>query len=312
MEASTRWTVLTAIPPIAWGANYYVAHAYLPADRPLWGATLRALPAGLVLLAIARRRPHGRWWWRSAVLGLLNTATFFVLVYIASTLLPTSIASTVMAASPLAMLLIAWMLAGQRATRAHLIGAVAGLAGVALMLLGGAGEKVSLPGVLASAAAMLTSTVGYVLSARWRDGADPLAMTSWQLTVGGLALLPLAVITEGAPPVAKPSVVLAFGYATLVATALAFALWFGGLRHLSAGTVGLLGLLNPLTGVLLGTLLAGEALGTRQWCGLALVIGGVLLGRQRAQPRRAAPPPSTCRTAVATESSPRDIVGSDY
>ena len=154
------------------------------------------------------------------------------------------------------------------------------------MLLGRPGETISVAGVAASAAAMLTSTVGYVLAARWRDDADPLAVTSWQLTAGGLVLLPVAVIAEGSPPTADPRVVLAFGYVTLVATALAFTLWFGGLRHLSAGTVGLLGLLNPLSGVLLGTLLAGEVLGTRQWCGLVLVVGGILLGRARTQPRR--------------------------
>ncbi|MFF3005299.1 EamA family transporter [Kitasatospora sp. NPDC057940] len=286
MEANLRWVLLTAVAPLAWGANYYVTHAYLPADRPLWGAALRALPAGLVLLTLSRRRPHGPWWWRSALLGLLNTAVFFVLLYLASQLLPTSTAATVMAASPLAMLLTAWALAGQRPHRAHLVGAVAGLGGVALTLLG-AGGAVSGAGLAASVAAMLVSCVGYVLAARWREGADPLAVTSWQLTAGGLMLLPLAAAAEGAPPAMDARTLPAFGYVALVATALAFALWFAGLRHLPAGTVGLLGLLNPLAGVLLGAGLAGEGLGARQVCGLALVLAGVLLGRPRGPARPA-------------------------
>ncbi|MBO1418297.1 EamA family transporter, partial [Streptomyces sp. FH025] len=111
MEANVRWVLLTALAPLAWGANYHVTHAYLPAEYPLWGAALRALPAGLLLLALARRRPRGPWWWRSALLGLLNTAAFFVLLYLASQRLPTGSAATVMAASPLAMLLTAWALA---------------------------------------------------------------------------------------------------------------------------------------------------------------------------------------------------------
>ncbi|MFF1797479.1 EamA family transporter, partial [Kitasatospora sp. NPDC058263] len=73
MEANIRWILVTAVAPVAWGANYYVTREFLPADRPLWGAALRALPAGLILLALARRLPRGAWWWRSAVLGLLNT-----------------------------------------------------------------------------------------------------------------------------------------------------------------------------------------------------------------------------------------------
>jgi probable blue pigment (indigoidine) exporter len=79
-----------------------------------------------------------------------------------------------------------------------------------------------------------------------------------------------------------------------VATALAFACWFAGLRRLPAATVGLLGLLNPLAGVLLGTALDGDAFGARQGAGLALVAAGILLGRPRpARPARPAAAPVT-------------------
>lgn len=291
MEAN-RWVVLTAVAPVAWGANYFVTHEFLPADSPLYGAALRALPAGAVLLLLARKRPRGDWWWRSAVLGLLNVSLFFVLVYVASQLLPTSIASTVMAVAPLAMMLLAWALTAERPAAA-LTGAVIGLAGVALMLLRGAGE-VNAAGVLASAAAMLVSSLGHVLTKRWATpDADVLSSTAWQLTAGGLLLLPAAVVVEGAPPALSPSALLAFGYVSLVATALAFTAWFAGLRRLPAASVGLIGLLNPVTGVLLGVAVAGEALTVQQLAGLGLVLGGVLLGGpSRAGRRRAGRPPA--------------------
>ncbi|WP_199823317.1 EamA family transporter [Streptomyces sp. NRRL WC-3742] len=286
MEANVRWVALTALAPVAWGANYYVTHRFLPPDSPLYGAALRALPAGLVLLALCRRRPRGAWWWRSAVLGLLNVSVFFVLVYAASQLLSTSIASTVMALSPLAMMLIAWALVSERPGRAHLAGAGIGLGGVCLMLLTGAGE-VSVPGVLAAAAAMLVSSFGHILTKRWNtDGTEVLASTAWQLTAGGLFLLPVAALVEGPPPALPAPALLAFGYVSLVATALAFVAWFTGLRHLPAGTVGLVGLLNPVTGVLLGTAVAGEVLTVQQLCGLALVLAGVVLGRPTRAGRR--------------------------
>ncbi|MCD9196257.1 EamA family transporter [Streptomyces albireticuli] len=288
MEANARWVLLTAVAPVAWGTNYFVTHEFLPADRPLYGAALRALPAGLALLALCRRRPRGAWWWRSAVLGLLNVSVFFVLVYVASQLLPTSVAATVMALSPLTMMLIAWPLVSERPRTAHLAGAAIGLAGVCLMLLTGA-ERVSVRGVLASAAAMLVSSFGHILAKRWSTWStdtDVLASTAWQLTAGSLFLLPAAAVVEGPPPALSASALLAFGYVALVATALAFAAWFTGLRRLPAGTVGLIGLLNPVTGVLLGTVVAAEVLTGRQLCGLALVLAGVALGRPLRAGRR--------------------------
>ncbi|UUU36398.1 DMT family transporter [Streptomyces sp. CA-210063] len=285
MEANTRWVALTAVAPVAWGTNYFVTHEYLPADTPLWGAALRALPAGLVLLALCRRRPRGAWWGRSALLGLLNVSVFFVLVYAASQLLPTSVASTVMALAPLTMMLIAWPLISERPGLAHLAGAAIGLGGVCLMLLTGA-AGLSVPGILASAAAMLVSSFGHILTKRWNAGTDVLAATAWQLTAGGLLLLPAAAALEGPPPALSPQALLAFGHVTLIATALAFAVWFTGLRHLPAGTVGLIGLLNPVTGVLLGTAVAGETLTGRQLCGLLLVLTGVVLGRPGRADRR--------------------------
>ncbi|SCK39288.1 probable blue pigment (indigoidine) exporter [Streptomyces sp. LamerLS-316] len=286
MEANLRWTLVTAVAPVAWGTTYFVTHAYLPAGNPLYGAAIRALPAGLLLLAVRRQLPHGSWWWRSAVLGLLNTGVFFALVYVAAQLLPTGPASTVMATSPLVMMLIAWGLVAERPRARHLAGAGAGAGGVALMLL--TGEVPAAPlGVLASVAAMLLSSLGYVLAKRWGGEVDVLASTSWQLVAGGLLLLPFAVLVEGAPPRLDGPALLGFAYVAVVATALAFAAWFAGLRHLPAATVGLVGLLNPVTGVLLGTLVAGEVLTVRQFCGLVLVLAGVVLGRPVAGTARA-------------------------
>ncbi|MER5949439.1 EamA family transporter [Streptomyces sp. NPDC001904] len=290
MEANMRWVALTAVAPVAWGANYYVTRACLPADSPLYGAALRALPAGLVLLALCRTRPRGVWWWRSAVLGLINVSVFFTLVYAASQLLPASVASTVMAASPLTMMFLAWPLLAERPRGAHLTGAVIGLGGVCLMLLTGA-VAASVPGMLASAAAVLVSSFGHLLTKRWSVGTDMIATTSWQLVAGGLFLLPCAAVAEGAPPALSPSALLAFAFVSLVATALAFTAWFAGLRRLPAGTVGLIGLLNPVTGVLCGVLIAGEELTGRQLLGLALVLTGVILGRPARAPRGEHPDP---------------------
>jgi probable blue pigment (indigoidine) exporter len=282
MEANLRWASVTAIAPVAWGSTYYVTHEFLPAGHPLYGGLIRALPAGLLLLAVSRQLPRGAWWWRSLVLGTLNVGAFFVLIYVAAQLLATSVASTVMATSPVVMMLFAWLLLADRPPVHQLAGAGLGIAGVALMLLAGTGAVDGL-GVLASAAAMVMSSFGYVLAKRWgRDGGAQvgvLASTSWQLVAGGLVLVPFAVVVEGAPPALDLPAVAGFAYVAVIATALAFVAWFTGLRHLDAGAVGIVGLLNPVTGVLLGTVVAAEGLTLRQFVGLSLVLAGVLLGR---------------------------------
>lgn len=281
MEATLRWGAITAIAPVAWGTTYFVTHRFLPADYPLYGAAIRALPAGLLLLLVSRRRPHGSWWWKSLVLGTLNMGAFFALVYLAAQLLPTSVASTIMATSPVAMMLLAWAALSERPSATHLAGAGIGVAGVCLMLLTGP-VAVNAAGVLASIAAMAMSSFGYVLAKKWRTGVDVFSLTSWQLIAGGATLMPIAVAVEVPPPTLPGPAMVGFGYVTVVATALAFAAWFTGLRHLSAGTVGLIGLLNPITGVLLGTLAAGEALTAQQFYGLVLVLFGILLGQPAA------------------------------
>ncbi|MDH2428306.1 EamA family transporter [Sphaerisporangium sp. TRM90804] len=278
MEAKFRWVPVTAIAPVAWGTTYLITHRYLPADYPLHGAVIRALPAGLLLLLARRRLPRGSWWWKSLVLGTLNMGAFFALVYLAAQTLPTSIASTIMATSPIVMMLFAWAAVSERPQAMHVIGAGIGIAGVCLMLLDGA-SPVRLSGVLASATAMLMSSLGFVLAKKWSADVDVFSLTSWQLIAGGAVLLPVALLVEGSPPALDGQAVIAFAYITVVATAIAFAAWFTGLRHLSAGTVGLIGLLNPMTGVLLGLAVAGETLAAHQVFGLVLVFLGILLGQ---------------------------------
>lgn len=298
MEDIWKWRAVTAVAPVAWGSTYYVTHRYLPADAPLYGGALRAVPAGLLLLAWARRLPRGDWWWRAFVLGTLNMGAFFALIYVAAQRLPTSIASTVMATSPVAMMLIAWLLVGERPRRNALAGASLGIAGVSLLLA--TGGDVDLLGVVASVTAMIMSSTGYVLAKRWSGQVDVLALTAWQLLAGGLTLVPLAVIVEGAPPALDRPAALAFVYVSVVATAAAFVAWFSGLRHLPAGTVGLIGLLNPVTGALLGTVVAAEVLTARQLAGLALVLTGVVTGT-RAGGRAAPPIPRATRPAVSRD-----------
>jgi probable blue pigment (indigoidine) exporter len=283
-----RWPLVAAIGPIAFGSTYWVTREFLPAESPLWGSAFRALPAGVVLFLVVRRLPNGAWWWRAAVLGTLNMGLFFCLVYIAAQLLPSSVAASVTSISPLMIAGIAWLVLHQRPSARVLVSACAGAVGV-LLIVGTATGRLDGWGVTASLVAMTLSSIGAVLTRHWDDGTPVLTVTSWQLLVGGIELTAVAVLAEGAPPAVDTSELLAFAYVSLIATALGFFCWFSGFRHLPAGVVGVIGLLNPVTGVALGVLLAAESLSPLQALGCALVLGSIVLASSRREHARGRP-----------------------
>ncbi|MFC6042528.1 EamA family transporter [Nocardioides hankookensis] len=269
---------VAALAPIAWGSGYYVTETFLPPDRPLFGALVRALPFGLVLLALRPRLPQGIWWWRALVLGTLNIGAFFVLIFIAAYRLPGGTAATLTATAPIVVMLVAWALIGERPRAAALAGAGVGAAGVALLVLR-ADFAVDPVGVAASFGAVTMSSVGFVLVKRWKPPVDMLTFTAWQLVAGGLVLLPVALVVEGAPPALSPSAIGGFLYLGLAGTVVAYVVWFRGLRRLPAGAVSLVGLLNPVSGTIIGVALAGESFGGSQALGLLLVLTGILAGQ---------------------------------
>lgn len=297
VETNLRVVLLTAIAPIAWGSGYYVTETYLPPDRPLFGATVRALPFGLLILALRPTLPRGHWWWRAAVLGTINFAAFFGLLFVVSFRLPGGLAATLTATSPLAIMALAWLVLGERPRLLSLAAAGVGVAGVALLVLRSPGGADPL-GVVAALAAVLVSSCGFVLVKRWQPPVDLLTFTGWQMVAGGLVLLPVALLVEGAPPALGARELLGFAWIGLVGTVAAYVVWFRGLRRLPAGAVGLVGLLNPVAGTVTGVALAGERLGGWQTAGLALVLAGVVLGQTRRAPDRSAPPTVSAATAV--------------
>ena len=311
---SLRTLAITAVAPVAWGSTYFVTEHLLPPDRPLFAAVVRALPAGLVLLAVRRSLPRGSWWWRSAALGLLTIGAFFPLVFLAGYHLPGGLAATMTATSPLVVMGVARVALSERAGMTRVVAGVVGLGGVALLVLRNPGG-VSQVGVLAAAGAVVVSAMGFVLVKRWPAPAEPsfdlVTLVSWQLVWGGLALLPFALVVEGGPPRIDAPALAGFLWLGVVGTALAYVCWFHGLSRMPAGSVAVVGLLNPVVGVVLGVLLAGEAFGWVQALGLALVLGGVGAGQLSPASRRpfagtARPRPRTAPVCpvAGTSSSP--------
>ncbi|GAA2797902.1 MULTISPECIES: EamA family transporter [Kitasatospora] len=291
--------LVTALAPAIWGSTYLVTTELLPPGRPLLAGVLRALPAGLLLIAVTRRLPKGSWWWRSVVLGALNIGAFFALLFVAAYRLPGGVAATVGAVQPLIAAGLSAALLGDRLTLRTLLSGIAGVVGVSLLVLR-ANAQLDALGVAAALGGAVVMATGVVLAKRWTSPAPLLATTGWQLTAGGLLLVPVTLLVEGPPPSHLTGAnLLGYGYLALIGAAIAYGLWFRGLRALPPTSVTFLGLLSPVVATALGWLVLGQDLAPVQALGAVIVLGSLAA----AQIRRPAAAPTTAEPEPAHQPS---------
>ena len=286
---------------------------YLVMSGLLWGTggltgSLLARAAGLSAIAVAacrltaggvlivvfltvtgRRWPAGRAaWGRIIVIGLLAAlyqSCYFTAVALTSVPLATLVT---IGAAPV-IVLAADRLAGRPG---RLAAAATALAVTGLGLLVGVPSGFRETAVLASAGMAVLAAAGFaavtLIGARPVAGLDDLTMTGFGFTLGGLALLPLAQLAGGTgfrPTPAALGLLLALGTGP---TAVAYTLYFRGLRSAAASTAALLTLLEPLTGAILAALVLGERLSTTGMAGAAVIGAAVILAvrADRGRPAR--------------------------
>ncbi|GAB3311515.1 EamA family transporter [Epidermidibacterium keratini] len=272
-----RLILATATAPIVWGTTYAVTTELLPPGHPLFAGLMRALPAGLVAIALTRVLPRGDWWWKTLVLGALNIGMFFPLLFLTAERLPGGVAATLGAIQPLAVAALAAGLLGERVTSWRIGWGVMGVVGVALVVLGPA-ARLDLVGVLAGLGGALSMAFGVVLSKKWGRPAGVSAMgyAGWLLTAGGLVLAIPTLVFEGLPAELSGAAYGGYLWLGLVGGLIAYTLWFRGIGVLPAAPTAMLGILSPLTATALGVLVLGERLSWVQGLGVAVAITALL------------------------------------
>jgi DME family drug/metabolite transporter len=248
-------------------------------------AAYRLTVGGVLIVAAltvtGRPWPSGRAaWTRITAIGLL-AALFQGCYFSAVSLTSVSLATLVtIGSAPVIVLSADWAVTRRR------VGWRAG--GTAGLALAGLGLLVGLPSggfseaaVLASAGLAVAAAGGFaavtLLGARPVPGLDDLAVTGFGFTLGGLVLVLLAASTGGLgfrPSVAALGLLAALGTGP---TAVAYTLYFRGLRSAPAGTAALLALLEPLTGVILAALILGDRLGPTGIAGAVILATAVAL-----------------------------------
>ncbi|GIE34039.1 ABC transporter permease [Actinoplanes italicus] len=278
---------VTALAPAIWGSTYLLTTELLPPDRPLLATTVRALPGGLIILLFTRVFPAGIWLWRALVLGTLNIGAFNFLLFVAAYRLPGGVAAMIMAVQPMIVLILAALLIGDRIRPVHVAACLLGAGGVVLLVFRG-NAVMDTVGVLAALAAAVCMAVGITLTKFWGrpDGVGLLPFTGWQLTAGGLVVLPFTLLLEGLPGSLTGENLIGFTYLVVLGAVLSYLLWFRGIERLPALAVSFLALGSPIVATLLGWLVKDQTLSLAQVTGTLVIIAAVVL----AQPRPARTP----------------------
>lgn len=276
-----------------WAALFYVllwASAYVPAkvgvlaSSPLWFLVFRFLLAGVLALAIARAAgepfPRGRAEWAAIVaLGVLANAIYLGCTFVALRHLASGVGAIVASMNPLVLALVAPVLLAEPLTRGKLAGTLLGFAGVVAIVLARGGTGTAEPRDVALAfAGVLAGVGGTIVFKKWCAPLRLRTMTALQLLAAGFALLPPAIVLEGAPRATWSwQLIAAFAYSALVMSVGASLLWFWLLARGEASRVSAYYFLTPVFGLALAALLLHEPVGPRDAGGLAAIALGIAL-----------------------------------
>lgn len=284
---------LTALAPVIWGSTYIVTTELLPHGHPLGVAMLRALPAGLILLVLVKRLPNRDWYGRLFILGGLNFSVFWGLLFVAAYRLPGGVAATLGAMQPLVVILLARLVLSTAIGPTGMAAALMGIGGVGLLVLA-PGATLDLLGTMAALGAAASMAAGTVLSRKWQPPVSPLTFTAWQLTTGGLILLPVALLFEPSLPIPTAKHVVGYLWLGIVGAAVSYVLWFRGIARFGPATVTAFGFLSPLSAVVLGWLVLDQNLTPTQALGAFVVLGSVWLGQRAGQKATLLRPKGVC------------------
>lgn len=295
------WTNLLALS-VLWGGSFFFLAVALKELPPITIMLLRVGLGALPLLLLLRLKGEAlplapRIWGMFLVLGLLNNALPFVLYAYAQLRIESGLASILNATTPLWGVLVAHVFTrDERATPGKVAGVLLGFAGVAVMIGAGAGLGGEAAAILMCLAATLSYAFAAIYARRFRTlGIKPLTVATGQLVGASLLLLPFSLVLERPWDIAAPSLVTwaAIAGFALICTSLAYWLYFRLLESAGATNALLVTFLIPVTAILLGALVLGEALELRHYAGMALIALGLAAidGRpfRRLAPRPAVP-----------------------
>jgi len=286
-----RWRVPAAFAAVytIWGSTYLAIRFAVETMPPFLMAGARFLVAGTVLYAVMRLRGAAvptRLHWRSAlIVGALMLLAGNGGVVWAEQVVPSGVASLMVALVPLWMVVFNWLRGDRiRPTAGVALGVGMGMVGIVLLVSSGqgtGGQTLNTTGLLVLAAGSMAWAIGSLYSRRAPLPGDALLGTAMEMLAGG-ALLFLAGLAGGEAgqtawqDVSRRSI-LALVYLIVLGSLVGFSAYTWLLRNCTPAKVSTYAFVNPIVAVFLGWGLGAEPLTARTLLAAAVIVGGVAL-----------------------------------
>jgi drug/metabolite transporter (DMT)-like permease len=281
----TTWGQLLLLG-VLWGGSFFFARIAVAEIPPLWLVFLRVSIAALALHLYLLAR--GDWLSFKAapflpfiVLGLVNNAIPFSLIFTGQTQIGAGLASILNATTPFLTVLVAhYLTKDEKANAQKIIGTLLGILGAIIIVNPFDTGKLSAPlwAYLAVIGAALSYSFAAIYAKRFK-GTSPIFIATGQLSGSTLLMLPIAFSVHGTPTIANWHLNswLAVLALALVSTAFAYTLFFRILNSAGATVTSLVTLLVPISAVLLGTIFLKERLTTHEIGGMVMIFVGLLI-----------------------------------
>ncbi|WP_300535825.1 DMT family transporter [uncultured Mameliella sp.] len=271
---------------LIWGGSFLAIRTALDEIGPLTSVLFRTGIAALVLWPVILWRgialPSGWRTWRALlVMGVLNNVIPFTLMAWGQLHIPSGLTSILNATTAIfGVLVAAAVFADERLTTRKALGVTLGFAGIVTAI--GPAALLNLDLTSTAQLAVIAGTLSYACAGAWARvnlrGLAPLAAAAGMLTSSTLVMAPLTLMTEGLPSLALSSATwIGILYYALIATALAYLLYYRVLAMAGAGNLMLVTLLIPPVAIALGALVRKEDLHPGAYAGLALLALGLTI-----------------------------------
>jgi len=274
-----------------WGGTYLGMKVAIESMPPFLMAGVRFLSAGLVLYVISRlsgaKRPDFREWKSAGIVGALLLLGGNGIVAWAEQRVSSSIASLLVAAVPVWMMLFAWFgKNGKRPGAGVIAGIALGLLGIAVLVFqpgeqGGGGNRTDIVGIIALVAASISWAAGSLYSRSAKLPGSPLMSTAAQMLTGGGLLIVFSYFTGDWSRLDISGITLrsyaALGYLIVFGSIIGYTAYIWLLKNAESSLVSTYAFVNPVVAVLLGWLLAGERLTLNTFIAAVIIIAAVVI-----------------------------------